>query len=116
MFLVPLVAVLLPALRIVPGLLQWRAKSRVFRWYGEIKYLENELLDDPRPDRVAEMLERLDEIEQGVTRTPVPRAYADYAYNLRMHVEFVRQQVLRGVRARPASETDAADAGSAQKG
>jgi len=116
-FLVPLFAVLLPAMRIVPGLLQWRAKSRVFRWYGEIKYLENELHDNPFPERVAEMLERLDEIEQGVARTPVPRAYADYAYNLRMHIDVVRHRILRVAHASVASETpgDAAEAESARK-
>ena len=93
--LVPLFAVLVPAMKVLPGLLQWRAKTRVFRWYGEIRYLETELANDSRPERAAEILQRLDEIEQGVARTPVPRAYADYAYNLRLHIEVVRNRMLR---------------------
>ena len=97
-FLVPLFAVLVPAMKILPGLLQWRAKSRVFRWYGEIKYLESELLNDSRPERIPEILARLDEIEQGVDRTPVPRNYSDYAYNLRTHIEVVRSRILRVAR------------------
>jgi hypothetical protein len=98
-FLVPLFAVLVPAMKILPGLLQWRAKSRVFRWYGEIKYLESELLNDSRPERIPEILARLEEIEQGVDRTPVPRNYSDYADNLRTHIEVVRSRILRVARA-----------------
>ena len=110
-FLLPLFAVLVPAMKILPGLLQWRAKSRVFRWYGEIKYLESELLSDSRPERIPEILARLDEIEQGVDRTPVPRNYSDYVYNLRTHIEVVRSRILRVSRARSRDETpnDASD-------
>ena len=104
-FLLPLFAVLVPAMKILPGLLQWRAKSRVFRWYGEIKYLEGELLNDTRSERIPEILARLDEIEQGVDRTPVPRNYSDYAYNLRTHIEVVRSRILRVSRKRAQSES-----------
>ena len=103
--LLPLVAVLVPAMRILPGLWQWRVKSRVFRWYGEIKFLEAELLSDPRAERIPQMLARLDEIEQGVDRTPVPRNYSDYAYNLRTHIEVVRNRILRMAQASAERQT-----------
>lgn len=97
--LLPLFAVLVPAFKILPALFQWRVKSRVFHWYGEIKFLEAELLRDPDRTHAPETLERLDEIEQGVARTPVPMAYADYAYNLRTHIELVRNRIRRLARA-----------------
>jgi TRAP transporter TAXI family solute receptor len=93
--LVPLFVVLLPAIKILPALIQWRARSRVFRWYGEIKFLEEELLHHPDSARASKMLARLDEIERGVDRTSVPRAYADYSYNLRMHIDMVRNRITR---------------------
>lgn len=93
--LVPLFAVLVPAFKILPALIEWRVKSRVFRWYGEIKFLEDDLARGPDPGQVEAVLERLDEIERGVTDTSVPIAYADYAYNLRTHIEVVRNRVRR---------------------
>ncbi len=100
--LVPLFAVLVPAFKILPALLEWRVKSRVFRWYGEIKFLEEELARGSHPDQAEIMLQRLDEIERGVTNTSVPTSYADYAYNLRTHVDVVRNRILRMARALPA--------------
>jgi len=99
--LVPLFAVLVPAFKILPGLFQWRVKSRVFRWYGEIKFLEAELAREPERARDPAILERLDEIERGVARTPVPMSYADYAYNLRTHIDVVRHRIERLSRNEP---------------
>ena len=93
--LVPLFAVLIPAFKILPALLQWRVKSRIFRWYGEIRFLEQDLMQESNPEHASAILERLDEIEQLVSRTSVPTRYADYAYNLRMHIEVVRTRVQR---------------------
>ena len=41
------------------------------------------------------MLERLDAIELGLSNTPIPNAYSDYAYNLRTHLDIVRGRILR---------------------
>jgi TRAP transporter TAXI family solute receptor len=108
--LVPLFAVLVPAFKILPALMQWRVKSRIFRWYGEIKFFEEELMRDPDPAHAAAMLDRLEEIEQGVRRTSVPLSYADYAYNLRTHIETVRTRVRRLSRAgTPHAEEEPAE-------
>jgi hypothetical protein len=101
--LVPLFAVLVPAFKVLPALIQWRVKSRVFRWYGEIRFLEDELARQPDRDGLRAVLERLDEIEQGVSRTSVPMSYADYAYNLRTHIGVVRSRVQR-LQHPPATE------------
>lgn len=93
--LVPLFAVLVPAFKVLPALIEWRVKSRVFRWYGEIKFLEDELASDPDHEGLQQMLVRLDDIEQGVSGTSVPMSYSDYAYNLRTHIEVVRARVHR---------------------
>jgi hypothetical protein len=104
--LVPLFAVLVPAFKILPGLFQWRVKRRIFRWYGEIKFLEDELLRDPDPDSANEMLERLDEIERGVDKTPVPLGYADHAYTLRLHIDVVRNRVTRLARVQRSADDE----------
>jgi TRAP transporter TAXI family solute receptor len=93
--LLPLVAVLLPLFKILPALIQWRNKSRVFKWYGELKFLEAQVAANADPARLGSYLARLDEIEEGVNHTHVGASYSDYVYNLRLHVDLVRNRLHR---------------------
>jgi TRAP-type uncharacterized transport system substrate-binding protein len=106
--LVPFFAILLPAFKILPSLWEWRSKARVFRWYGEVKYLEDDLIRDPNPANVPQMLQRLDAIELGLSHTSIPNSYSDYAYNLRTHLDIVRGRILRLARSRERAAADAA--------
>jgi hypothetical protein len=81
-------------MKVLPGIYQWRVKSRIFRWYGELKHLEARIAEGGNPAPVAsEYLKRLDEIERGVDRTRVPTGFADYLYNLRSHIQLVRSRI-----------------------
>jgi TRAP transporter TAXI family solute receptor len=91
--LLPLVAVLLPLFKILPALIQWRNKSRLFKWYRELKHLESQVTANPDPARLDGYLNRLDEIETGVNTTRVGTNYSDYVYNLRLHVDLVRNRL-----------------------
>ena len=93
--LVPLIAVLLPLFKILPMLIQWRNKSRVFKWYGELKSIEEQVAANPDPAKLDSYFDRLDEIEDGVNRTRVSSNYSDYVYNLRTHIELVRNRLHR---------------------
>ncbi|GAA5183723.1 TAXI family TRAP transporter solute-binding subunit [Niveibacterium umoris] len=87
--LLPLIAILLPALRIVPALLRWHARSRIYRWYGELKFLEEEARRGEAKD-VPRWQTQLDAIEQRALRRKVPLAYANELYILREHIALVR--------------------------
>jgi hypothetical protein len=89
--LVPLIAVLIPMMRIMPALYDWRIKRRIFRWYRELKEFEVSEAGDP-----ARLLARLDEIEKGVVQTKVPLTYWDYVYTLRGHIDLVRARLIGG--------------------
>jgi len=93
--LLPLLAVLLPLFKVLPALIQWRYKSRLFKWYGELKHLEADAAANPDPAHLDRYIERLDEIENGVNHTRVGRHYSDYLYNLRLHVDLVRNRLQR---------------------
>ena len=90
---VPILALLIPATRVVPPLYRWRVRSRIYRWYGALMALEREMMNDPTPEKRAELNERLDQIEQGVNRIRVPLSFADQAYVLRVHIGFVRERL-----------------------
>ena len=99
--LLPIVAVLLPLIKILPVMIQWRNKSRLFKWYRELKSLEGQVAADPNPAQFDLYLNRLDEIERSVNATRVGNNYSDYLYNLRLHVDLVRNR-LHNMRSRSA--------------
>ncbi len=93
--LVPLIAVMIPVMRVFPGVYVWRVRLRVFRWYRELRAVEQEAAASPSAPRIAALLARLDEIQDGVSRTKVPLTYSDYVYNLKLHIDLVRSRLQR---------------------
>lgn len=93
---VALAALVIPLSKIVPPLYAWRIRSRVYRWYGQLRAVEQAIENAPE-DRCAEVqaaqLKRLDEIEQRVNHISIPLSYADALYGLRSHINLVRQRV-----------------------
>jgi len=93
---VALAALIIPLSKVVPPLYVWRIRSRVYRWYGQLRAVEQALesADPARGDEVrADLLRRLDEIGRRVNHISIPLSYADALYGLRSHINFVRQRV-----------------------
>ena len=88
--LVPLLAVLVPVLRFAPSLYAWRVRARIYRWYGELKFLELELRETFDASRVPEYRQRLDKLEEVAHTRPIPLAFTDQVYTLRQHINLVR--------------------------
>ncbi|MDM0077374.1 TAXI family TRAP transporter solute-binding subunit [Variovorax sp. J2P1-59] len=96
LLLVPLAAILVPLARLLPGLLNWRRQSRLYRRYGELKFLEQDLASrklDAEERR--EALAQLDRIEGEIVHTKFPLDFTDRVYTLRQHVDYVRAQLNR---------------------
>jgi TRAP transporter TAXI family solute receptor len=90
---IPIFALLLPILRYAPTLYGWRVRSRIYRRYGELKFLEAEVEREPAKHTREEWLARLDTIETDVYHLPTPLAFSDMLYTLRSHIELVRSKV-----------------------
>jgi len=91
---VPLLVLLIPGMRIVPALYSWRIKSRLYRWYGALIALERSMFEGVVSDEErAEMLTRLDQIEDSVNHMKMPLAFADQFYVLREHIGFVKARL-----------------------
>lgn len=88
-----LLAIMLPLSRIVPPLYQFRVRSRVFRWYGRLREVEDQM--DTRSAPPAALLKALDELEAQAEKVSVPLSYADELYALRNHIHLVRKKLLR---------------------
>ena len=91
--LIPLFAVLIPVMKIAPGLYNWRIKSRIYKRYGELKFLEADLEADPAKMTRAEWHRRIDAIEEDVNHLPMPLAFSDMIYTLRAHLGLVREAI-----------------------
>jgi hypothetical protein len=93
--LVPLLLLLVPALRVVPALYRWHMTSRIYRWYGALRKLEQRaLVPAITPAQRETLAQQLDDIEAAVQRIEVPAAFGDLFYGLRGHVGAVRQRLL----------------------
>ncbi|MDK9714307.1 MAG: ABC transporter substrate-binding protein [Sulfuritalea sp.] len=93
--LVPLLAVLVPLFKFAPQLYGWRVRSRIYRRYGELKFLENELNENPDRHSRAEWLAKLDGIETDASRIRTPLTFSDMLYTLRGHIDLVREMIIR---------------------
>ncbi|MGH8631803.1 MAG: TAXI family TRAP transporter solute-binding subunit, partial [Burkholderiales bacterium] len=91
--LLPLLAMMVPLMRLVPPAYRWRVRSRIYRRYAQLKEVELELEENPVPEKLKELLERLDQIERAVGRINTPLAYTDNLYMFRQHINLVRQRV-----------------------
>ena len=86
-----IIAVLLPLGKIAPPLYAYRVRSRVFRWYGELRDIESRL--EAHPEDKEKLLEDLNAIEAKVEKVILPLSYADELYALRNNIGLVRQRL-----------------------
>ena len=125
--IVPVIALLIPLSRILPPLYTWRVRSRVYRWYGQLREVESDVdatavasaqaamppatTDDDAPPahdpiaqsaRRAKQLARLADIEAKVNHLVVPLSYANELYTLKLHIDRVRAKVLGDASFNPA--------------
>jgi hypothetical protein len=96
----PILAVGIPLLRFLPSLYRWGMRRRIYRWYGELAFIERAVAQG-RGDR-AEQLRRLDIIESRVNSMHNPPAFAGEAYALKMHLKMVRDLLRAGSNAAAA--------------
>lgn len=89
-----IIALALPLSRVVPPLYTFRIRSRVFRWYAELRDIESR--HSAREHAVAELLEQLDAMEAKVEKVVVPLSYTDELYALRNNIALVRHKLQRG--------------------
>jgi len=89
---VPAIVVLIPVIRVIPGLIRWRTGSRISRWYRALLLLEQDVRAPRTPDK-GESLRRLDRIEEEVNGMKVPASFGNQFYVLREHIRFVRSRL-----------------------
>jgi TRAP-type uncharacterized transport system substrate-binding protein len=91
--LIPLVVVVLPALRFLPGMYQYMVEHRIYSLYGQLKLLEGELEEagpGQPPEHIAAALE---DLAKRANHLSVPLRYAQRLFILKSHIAMAQAEV-----------------------
>jgi hypothetical protein len=91
--LVPLVAVAYPIFRFLPMLYDWMMRSKIDNLYGEMRSVENIMVDKAHDLDAPTMMARIDELEQRAIHLRVPNSYDGSLYTVRMHIGLIRSHL-----------------------
>ncbi len=93
--LLPLFAFAYPILKTMPGYRLARARTRINEVYGELKFLEQDLINTYDPSLHAQYVQRLEQIEKKTLELKVPKSVGSEYYSLRASIDFVRTWMRR---------------------
>lgn len=91
---VPIATILIPVFKLGPMIYEWRIRSRLLYWYGQLKALERRLGAVVDPSHIAEYRHEIERIDDAVSMIPVPLHYSDRLYELRGAIDLVRQRLV----------------------
>ncbi len=113
----PLVTLMIPLFRLAGPAYRWRIRSRIYRWYRDLRDIDEKLRDDTPRKNLRTELTRLDELAGELAKVDVPLSYADALYDLRLHVDLLRrrlQDLMADHSAPPGGEGE--DGGTSESG
>lgn len=88
-----ILALALPLSRVVPPLYAFRIRSRVFRWYGQLRQIEQRSTQTDETPDLSALLAEIDALEDKVEQVVIPLSYTDELYALRSNIALVRQKL-----------------------
>jgi TRAP transporter TAXI family solute receptor len=91
--LIPVIGVIYPLVRFAPALYGMQMQRRIFRLYGELRFLERDLESHGTEQNIGELSLRLDRLEEKTNHLRVPVFYSNMLYTLRMHITLVRERM-----------------------
>jgi TRAP transporter TAXI family solute receptor len=94
LILIPLAAIGIPVLKLIPELLQFKEKNRLYRRYGQLLKMETDIRSRQlNKEEIEAARNELNDIEQRISTSKFTLEFADRVYTLRQHVDYVRGQL-----------------------
>jgi TRAP-type uncharacterized transport system substrate-binding protein len=86
--ILPLAGILYPLWSLLPGFYKWHMDNRIYRIYGELKFIEGALRKSTGADAEerARMLARIEELEHRALELDMPSSYSERSFNLKAHI------------------------------
>ena len=103
LMLIPALTVVLPMMKLIPAVYRWRIRRRILYWYGELKRLERSIYALPGREHLATHFGEIERIDEAVANIRVPLAFSDQLYNMRSHLDIVRQRLTQRAKAAGAT-------------
>ena len=91
--LIPVVGVIYPLVRFMPALYGLQMQRRIFRLYGELRFLEKDVEAHGAGQDISDLNARLDRLEEKANHLRVPMFYSNMLYTLQMHITMVRERM-----------------------
>jgi TRAP-type uncharacterized transport system substrate-binding protein len=88
-----IIVVLLPLSRILPPLYTFRVRSRIFKWYAQLRHIEDR--DSPDPQVRTKLLDEINALDSMVEKIKIPLSHTDELYALRSNIHLVRKKLMR---------------------
>ena len=93
--LVPLLLLLIPAIRLAPSVYRWKIQLSIYPFYKALLEVERDafssIVDETKRQ---EIMNNLDQLEARLSKIKIPAAFADMFYGLRGHINFVRTRLM----------------------
>jgi len=91
----PVAGILYPLANGLSALYAWSMRRRIFMIYGELRWLESELVDRGAGQSTDRLLARLKDLETRAQRVRVASPYMSMLYTLKAHIDLVRTRLER---------------------
>ena len=96
LLLIPILAIALPLIRLIPRVYVWTVRRRILYWYHQLRLLERSLHSGALTYAPGATQAEFERIDAAVRRLRIPHQFSDQQYDLRGHIELVRQRILAG--------------------
>ncbi|NQY96932.1 MAG: ABC transporter substrate-binding protein [Henriciella sp.] len=94
-FLIPMVALLIPLVQMAPPVYRWRIRRKIYVWYNDLHDLERRGFEAKSDDDRSKVLSEIQALQHEVGQVDVPVSYNDELYHLRSHINFVEALIAR---------------------
>jgi TRAP-type uncharacterized transport system substrate-binding protein len=91
--LIPLAALLYPIFKFLPQMYGWIMRLKITRLYDEMRSIEREMEAHGQGHDAGAMMAKLDLLDQRANHLRLPAAYASRVYELRAHIDLVRERL-----------------------
>jgi len=93
LLMLPILFIIVPALRALPQLYAYIMRRRVLQYYPEIRLIEDQLGEVVENSELELIVSRLEALEDRLSQIRLPAAYRKTAYDARVHIKLVRGRI-----------------------
>jgi TRAP transporter TAXI family solute receptor len=94
--LLPLIALAIPLIKLLPPAYRWRIRRRLLLLYAELENIDPLVNPLQGEEDRADRMQRLERLDTGSVIGAVPKTYTDDVYKLRRDIDLVRRRIDAG--------------------